>query len=75
MRNLAFLISLRWLVNESVSIQALRFCHAQVVCQHPVRKLDAQEEYRMSYFWIEARANMIKKVRRPHVICENGGYT
>jgi len=31
----AILNSLRWLLNRSVSVQALRFCHAQVVCQHP----------------------------------------
>ena len=33
--NLAFLNSLRWLLNESVRIRASHFCHAQVVCQQP----------------------------------------
>ena len=38
-RCLAFLDSLRLLLNESVNIRALLFCHAQVVCQHPSRSL------------------------------------
>ena len=37
-RSLAFLNSLRLLLNESVNIRALRFCHAQVVCQYPARR-------------------------------------
>jgi hypothetical protein len=34
-----FLNSLRWLLHEAVSLQSLRFCHAQVVCHHPARRL------------------------------------
>ena len=36
-RSLVFLNSLRITLKESVSLRASRFCHAQVVCQHPAR--------------------------------------
>ena len=42
----AFLNSLRWILNESVGIQALRFCLAQVV-------------YRRSARWILSRGTAI----------------
>ena len=36
-KRLAFLNSLRWLLNGSASVQTLRVCSAQVVCQRPAR--------------------------------------
>jgi len=37
-KSLAFLNSLRRLLNGSASIQTLRVCYAQVVCQHPASR-------------------------------------
>ena len=44
----------RLLLNESVSIRALRFCHAQVVCQHPVSLLE----------WLGGRIEKGKRVAK-----------